>query len=301
MTTIDHSSIDLFKQHLTLRGRQPSTVESYGRDCATFIDFLDTTGVHLGEVSPEILSQFQEYLIGKGIRGNSVRRTVIGVRQFFRFLQDKHQWDRSPLDETLIPEREESFLNRVSDEIFHNLLRSAKSATPELKSRRDVVILALLGIEGLKVHEMIELEWRDFLYTSTSALLAIRGDRARTIQLEAISSEALALLRMTIDDLLDGRPSNPHSKIMIGFKGTTASYVIPNLTRHGVKFALYELGITSKIPQLNSEELRHHAMAHKVAIGLSPEALMNHLGLRTLGKTAAHFAATNTEAPPPSL
>ena len=74
---------------------------------------------------------------------------------------------------------------------------------------------------------------------------------------------------------------------MLGFKGSTASVVIPNLTRHGVKFALYELGNQIKLPQLNSEELRHHAMGHKVAIGFSPEQLMNHLGLRTIGKTTA--------------
>lgn len=289
MTTIDQSSIDLFKQYLAQRGRQPATVESYGRDCATFVDFMNEAGVNVGDIAPDVFMEFQEYLSNKGIRGNSVRRTVIGVRQFFRFLQDHYHWDRSPLDDAPIPEREESFSNRVSDEIFSALMTHANDSTPELKRCRDLVMLALLGIEGLKVHEMIALEWKDFIYSTSHSVLAIHGDRARSINLEQSTALTLKELRTATDEL---RPelSQATNKIMIGFKGTSASLVIPNLTRHGVKFALYELGNAVKIPQLNSEELRHHAMAHKVSIGFLPEPLMNHLGLRTLGKVAAHFA-----------
>lgn len=289
MTTIDHSSIDLFKQHLTQRGRQPATVESYARDCSTFLEFIHEAGVNAGDIAPDVFLEFQEHLNSRGIRGNSVRRTVIGVRQFFRFLQDHYHWDRSPLDDAPIPEREETFSNRVSDEIFAAILASAHASSPSLKRCRDVVMLMLLGIEGMKVHEMIALDWKDFMYSSTHGVLTIHGDRSRSITVETVTSEALRALRQVSEE---SRPGLTHagSKIMVGFKGTTASLVIPNLTRHGVKFALYELGNLVKVPQLNSEELRHHAMSHKVSVGFSPEQLMNHLGLRTIGKTAAHFA-----------
>ena len=292
MTTIDHSSIELFKQHLAQRGRQPATVESYARDCSSFLDFLHETGVNAGDIAPDVFLEFQEHLGSRGIRGNSVRRTVIGVRQFFRFLQDRYQWDRSPLDDAPIPEREDSFSNRVSDDVFVALIQSAHTSSPDIKRYRDVAILMLLGIEGLKVHEMIALDWKDFMYSTTHGILTIHGDRSRSINLESDTSEALRTLRQISEE---ARPSltNAASKIMLGFKGSTASVVIPNLTRHGVKFALYELGNQIKLPQLNSEELRHHAMGHKVAIGFSPEQLMNHLGLRTIGKTAAHFAAAH--------
>ncbi|MCX6124337.1 MAG: hypothetical protein NTV34_06250, partial [Proteobacteria bacterium] len=88
------------------------------------------------------------------------------------------------------------------------------------------------------------------------------------------------------------------SKIMIGFKGSEACYLLPDLTRHGVKFALYELGNLAAIPHLNTEDLRHYAMGHKVRLGFTPEMLMNHLGLRTPGKTSRHFS---DEIPPEAV
>jgi hypothetical protein len=71
------------------------------------------------------------------------------------------------------------------------------------------------------------------------------------------------------------------------------------MTRHGLKFVMYELGEKIGISKLNSELLRHHAIRHQLASGKSPEDLMGHLGLRRLGNIARHNAKPVLEPDPP--
>lgn len=289
MKTIDRSTIERFRQHMTAKGRQPSTVESYSRDCETFLDFLSDVGIGVQEVEGATLTEFQSHLKNRGIRDNSVRRSVIGVRQFFRFLQDDLKWDQSPLDESPIPERQEKFSHRVTPENMAGLCSAAVAEFPRLKGYRDLAMLLLLGHEGLKANELIELQWRDFMRAGDGGRLTIRGERARTMTLEAETTEAVSQLRdilKTADQKMIDGPTTP---MMLSFKGADGSHAMPGLTRHGVKFALYELGHLAEIKHLNSEDLRHHAMSHKVRLGFTPEMLMNHLGLRTPGKISRHF------------
>lgn len=289
MKTIDQTSIAHFKAYMSAKGRQPSTIESYGRDGETFLEFVTEAGLPLGDVSTQTLQDFQETLRQRGIQSNSVRRTIIGVRQFYRFLQDSLKWSSSPLDDAVIPERCDDYRPRLTQEDLTRLLQVPLLESQKLKAFRDHTMLHLLALEGLKVNELIELEWRDFLNSSGAGHLSIRGDRARTLTLEADTTLSMVRLRDIVRGLAAETLGKSHSKLMVGFKGSDAKHVESGLTRHGVKFALYELGHLAGIKQLNSEDLRHYAIAHKVNLGFTPEMLMNHLGLRTLGNIGRHF------------
>ena len=70
------------------------------------------------------------------------------------------------------------------------------------------------------------------------------------------------------------------------------------MTRHGLKFVMYELGDKIGVSALNSELLRHHAIRHQLALGKTPEELMGHLGLRRLGNIARHNALPVLEPAP---
>lgn len=86
------------------------------------------------------------------------------------------------------------------------------------------------------------------------------------------------------------------SPVFVSFKGADARAVQYGLTRHGLKFAIYELGAAAEIPKLNAEQLRHLAMSHKLSIGYTPDMVMNHLGLRRVGNIGKHL--THADATP---
>jgi integrase/recombinase XerD len=292
MKTIDDSDIGNFKQHLLAKGRQPATVESYGRDSETFLEFIDEVGLSVGDISGKTLTEFQDNLANKGIRPNSLRRTVIGVRQFYRYLQDVKSWDTNPLDESIIPDRQDVQILNLQSETIDLLISKINAEDSYLKRCRDLCLIYLLGYEGVKVTELIDLEWRDFLYASDGGRLRIAGPRSRTIHLEETSTLALREYRDQIRQLLGSANSfNSAAKVMVSFKGVDGKHWTPHLTRHGVKFALYELGAAVGSKKLNSEDLRHFAIAHKVDQGMTPETIMNHFGLRTLGNIGKHLKA----------
>jgi integrase/recombinase XerD len=295
MATIDENTIQRFTADIASKGRVPATIESYRRDCLAFLKFFNEAGVAVEDLEPSILLEFQNYLRSKNIKDNSIRRSVIGIRQFFRYIQTERGWNASPFDESIIPKRNDHFDPRIDAKKFELLKSALVDEGSTLKKHRDLALLMLLGIEGLKVAELIGLSWRDFFGSTATGTLRIKGNRDRTIQLEHETTEALMLYRNQVSVFSKHGSLDPKAKIMIGFKGVDASHSLSHLTRHGVKFALYELGNRVKINFLNSEDLRHHAMAHKVSLGFTPEMLMVHLGLRTPGKAVLHFKIDSGE------
>jgi len=121
--------------------------------------------------------------------------------------------------------------------------------------------------------------------------LRIPGLRSRTIRLTSQTTKFLTVYRqkaMQINDPWAGR--NMSEKIFVAFKGRDAASVLPNMTRHGLKFLLYELGARVQIKHLNAELLRHFAVEYLLSTGYSLDQVMQHLGLRRAGNIAKHMA-----------
>src|SRR5690606_22146127 len=89
--------------------------------------------------------------------------------------------------------------------------------------------------------------------------------------------------------------SAKEKRVLIAFKGRDASILIPHMTRHGLKFIIYELGHDFSVMHLNTEVMRHHAMSLLLHAGHNAEQIMAHLGLRRLGNIAKHLSAQKSE------
>jgi hypothetical protein len=68
------------------------------------------------------------------------------------------------------------------------------------------------------------------------------------------------------------------------------------MTRHGLKFIVYELGDKVGAKSLNTEQLRHFAVTHLISQGMAPDEIMAHLGLRRLGNIAKHLASVDSSS-----
>src|SRR5690606_35477347 len=154
--------------------------------------FIERHHLPTNKVEPETLLAFQEHLTHaeKG-KSNSVRRKVIGVRQFFRYLAESRNLSGTPFDDVPIPGRIEILPKESTLDKVEKILEMVAARPETLKSTRDCAIVRLLAFEGLKAHEVIELEWRDFYHGSDPVTLMIRGQRARAIQPSPSTVEAL--------------------------------------------------------------------------------------------------------------
>lgn len=301
--------LNLYEDSLKSLGKESSTIESYSRDARIFLGYLSINRLPFQQVEPETLIHFQDYLRTQRLeKENSVRRSVIGIRQFYRFLAAKKIVGSSPFDEIPIPARDERLGNHVDDEMLHRLLGEAIKIRPPLKSSRDCAILCLLGFEGIKANELIALKWKDLFLPSFNppptplnstppeeeplprSTLYIRGTRSRVLSLTSASAEALGTYRSHYENSKHPALQRHHENfIFCAFKGREAATPLPSMTRHGLKFLLYEIGSTCDLPHLNTEQLRHHAVRFLLALGKTMDEIMVHLGLRRPGNITKHL------------
>ena len=276
-------SVDQFAEFLKKKGNLPSTIENYSRDALHFLDFINDHQLSLDLVTSETVKAYEEQL-SLSDKENSLRRKIIGAKQFFRFLSLCSKNDESQIEAAPIPRRVEIEPAPLNPELLQSLLNHAVNTTPPIKAKRDYAIICLLAIEGLKAHEIISLTWSNCLIANEQGSLNILGPKPRTIYLNPTTSLAMIEYR----DLSKGLDHKGEA-IFVAFKGRESSLVLPRMTRHGLKHVIYELGEKSGIDQLNTETLRHHAIDFQISQGKSPEEIMNHLGLKRPGNITKHF------------
>ncbi len=295
---VDHHTVERFAENLRSKGKQPATVESYCRDAQRFLEYLGKFKLAAEKVESETLLAYQDFLKGDcEERDNSVRRTVIGIRQFYRFLSESRAIGSTPFDSVPIPVRDETMTKGLETTDVSRLLEIARNGRPDCKAARDAAMVSLLAQEGIKANELISLRWSDLLQEKENATLRISGTRTRAIALSKESLEQLLAYRRHYQ--LIKHPAivhSPEKRIFIAFKGRDAASPLALMTRHGLKFILYELGDKAGLSRLNTEQLRHFAVGNLITRGRSPEEIMLHMGLRRIGNIAKHLSKNRAGA-----
>jgi site-specific recombinase XerD len=279
--------ISSFGQFLKKIGKKDSTVQSYCRDTSQFLDFLISHQTPLSDVDLRILLHYRSSVQEKnrGGKSNSFRRAVIAIRLFYRLLPQFSLLPLGSLDKIPIPVREESPPRKLTNGNIEALLQKSNKGST-LKAARDKAIVSLFCFEGLKVSELINLEWKHFFTHQNKGTLLIPGERKRLIILNSKTNEILINYKKTVVESQDKLPKS--YKMFLGFKGRKVLIIAPAISRHGLKFMLYELGEACKIPRLNTENLRHYAIQYQLDSGSSSEEIMIHFGLKRIGNISKH-------------
>ncbi|MBP9706322.1 MAG: site-specific integrase [Oligoflexales bacterium] len=288
-----------FKFYLRKMSCQPATIESYSRDALSLLNYLENYGLSYAQVHPAIFKDFEKYLHNQlHDKPNTIRRMIIGARQFFRFLVKQNYIEDSPLEYVVIPRREEDPSASLSSEQLTLCLELCRKQDICAKSTRDIAAFALLAFEGIKASELINIKWSDVtglsdtseLSTSRSIFLTIHSSRKRSIALSSESIIALSEYRIFYNEMQKNYPEKLQANFMfVGFQGRGGTQILPRLSRHGLKYILYEIGNLVGLNHLNTEILRHTAIAKFVAQGESVENIMQRLGLRQAGNILKHL------------
>jgi integrase len=201
----------------------------------------------------------------------------------------------SPFDEIPLPPRIEELPIQLTASQIARLITTSLDKNPSPKAERDAALCALLAFEGLKATELTRLKWSDFFATDLVPTLRIDpSSTQRSPRLLILQAQTARYLTRYFHALREWEHPFWHSPknknmMFIGFKGRHHLTPLPHLTRHGLKFMLYELGSKIFLPYLTTEHLRHYAINFLLAQGLSSEQVMAHLGLRRLGNIAKYL------------
>lgn len=288
-----------FEASLEAKGMLKATVQSYTSDVNLYKEWNERSAgnENFGD-KLNVLSYIKHLHQEKGDSTNSVRRKIIALRQFFRHWYPEEKKVGSPIDEIPVPPRDESLPDMLSPEDIQVMMNALTEHN--FKCLRDKAILSLLAIEGLKVREIMDLTWKDFLKQKDESSLKIIGPKARVITLFTDTTKAICNYKFFIEEEL-ALDTPPH--LFVSIKGRAGKPGNTRISRHGVKFMLYELAAKTGLKNINTELLRHCAISFQLDLKKDPELVKQHFGLNQLGNIAKHAktaeAAKNTEITTP--
>lgn len=152
------SNIELFLQYLDSRGRSKNTLTNYEVDLRQFREYLSKQGItEVGDIDAASIRVFLSNTLGYGAAKTSAARKLSAVRGFVNWLSARGLITSDPIAGLKGPKLPASLPRALSYEDTDRLLREGPD--PERHYQRDRLILELMYGSGLRVSELIGLNW----------------------------------------------------------------------------------------------------------------------------------------------
>jgi integrase/recombinase XerC len=191
------NSIQQYAEHLRgERNYSPHTLRNYLSDLAQFHEFLKRRGFCLGaggnvEVGKIDVHVIRSYLASLGIdrKKSSVGRKLAAMKNFFRYLIAAHKIDKDPLLLIHSPKQEKPLPAFLSVDDVFQLLGAVKIKNG--LDVRDRAILEVFYSTGIRVSELVGLNWADIDFQVEIVRVVGKGSKERIVPIGEIALQAL--------------------------------------------------------------------------------------------------------------
>ncbi|MCI0454598.1 MAG: site-specific tyrosine recombinase XerD [Candidatus Dadabacteria bacterium] len=268
---------DSFLTYLTVvKGLSKNTVESYHRDIQKLSSFLEKKGItNVEEVDYKNILDFLSNLKEKNLKARSIARSLISIRQYFKYLLIENIIKKDPTFLIRTPKTKRILPQVLSIEDIERLLASPNDGN--IESIRDKAMLETLYATGIRVSELVELGLNDINFELGYLIAYGKGSKERIVP---IGENAKSKLRAYLDT---GRPRLLKSKTSTHLFITRLG---KKMTRQGfwkiiIKYAK-KSGITKKI---SPHTLRHSFATHLLERGADLRAIQMMLGHSDISTT----------------
>lgn len=278
------SEIESFLAYLTaVRRASPNTVKAYSEDLFQFVEYLDAQGIGgVAAVDTPVIRGYLSYLTTeKGMARTSIARKAASLRAFFRDQVRRGTLDRSPAQYLSTPKKERRLPTYLSEDSVTALLTSPDASQPE--GLRDRAILETLYASGIRVSELVALEWQDVAFTDegdgTVRIRRGKGGKERQAMLGRAAVTALTLYQQKGRPLLLARAVRETDAIFLNRFGT-------RLTDRSVRrlFDKYCVEVAAS-HKITPHTLRHTFATHLLDHGADLRVVQELLGHADLSST----------------
>jgi integrase/recombinase XerC len=270
-----------FLDHLLKERRYSAyTARNYGQAFADFFEWLRRN--QRGEGGFDLLTSrdVRDFVIEGQRRFD--RRTlhnhVSGLRAFYRYWMQRGRLERNPFAGAPLPKLQKSLPKFLTESqmaaLLEGPLRLLQNKSIEARDAwRDRLVLELLYGGGLRVSELVALNYGAIDFSAGSARVLGKGRKERICPLGAT---AMAVLRKFRDDFVPGaRPTDP---VVVGSPGT-------RLNPRAVQLIVKKYLALADLPMdLSPHKLRHSYATHLLNSGAdlrSVQELLGHANLTT--------------------
>jgi integrase/recombinase XerC len=277
--------IDEFEQALRIeRNASPHTVRNYVSDLRQFRAFLAEQ--HLCGASADTDAEVREldqaairaYLVDllQHTRKSSAGRKLSAVKTFCRFLRRRGVIDHDPTAGIRTPKKEQQLpVHLTVDDIFR-LIEAPSTVTPD--GCRDHAMLEVIYSSGLRVSELVSLNWDDIDRELELVRVRGKGGKERIVPIGKKALAALDTYRARLGELCHARLFDLRAVFLNrrGQRLTTRS--VGRVVEHYILAA----GIATKA---SPHALRHSFATHLLGAGADLRAIQELLGHSSLSTT----------------
>ena len=191
---------ELFQQYAEhLRGERhfsPHTLRNYLSDLAQFHEFLQERGLCLDaaeqvDVRKIDIHVMRSYLaaLAKDRKKSSIGRKLAALKKFFRYLVAANQIEKDPLLLIHSPKQEKPLPAFLSVDDAFQLLGAVKVKT--VLDARDRAVLEVFYSTGIRVSELVGLNWADIDFQLEIIRVVGKGSKERIVPIGEIALQAL--------------------------------------------------------------------------------------------------------------
>ncbi len=257
------------------RGVSPHTLKAYRTDLAAFAATLSAEeAAEPTSLRPADLKSRVGRMLEQGYTRATVARHVAAVRGYFRYLLAEGFANDDPAAALRLPKRERRLPRVLSREQMERLLSAPRGAT--FLAVRDRALLETLYSAGLRVSELVALDWASLDLPEGRCTVLGKGRRERLAFLGSHAVRALDEYRPYRN--LRAR-SGARDAVFVNHRGT-------RLTDRSVRRLLDRAIVAADLPSgVTPHTLRHTFATHLLSHGAGLKEVQEMLGHKHLSST----------------
>lgn len=276
--------IQQYSEHLRgERNFSPHTLRNYLSDLAQFHEFLKERGLCLGAAGQVKIDQvdihvMRAYLaaLAKGRKKSSIGRKLAALKKFFRFLVAAHKIAKDPLLLIHSPKQEKPLPGFLSVDDAFQLLGAIKIENG--LDVRDRAVLEVFYSTGIRVSELVGLNWADVDFHLEIIRVVGKGSKERIVPIGEIALQALR-----------DYGQEQRTRWQVGCKGETAIFLNNRgqriTTRSVARIVDKHLKLAGIPVRIGPHGLRHSFATHLLNSGADLRVIQELLGHASLSTT----------------
>lgn len=176
------------------RNLSPETLRAYQRDLQQLQEFFEVEELEkLAELDNYEVRRYLSYLSSQNYSKSTVVRKLAAIRSYFRFLKSEGTADRNPFKDVRTPRVDKNLPHFLTIKEMNLLLDAPAKDT--LSGLRDRAILETLYSSGLRVSELVALNWEDFDLEQGLVRARGKGRKERIVPLGSYSIRSVLKYR----------------------------------------------------------------------------------------------------------
>jgi integrase/recombinase XerC len=265
----------------TEENASPHTVRSYASDLRQLLDFLAArAGCAATALACTALDRdaVRAFLVDRlrANRRSSAARKLSAVKRLVRHLLQRHALRIDPTAGIQAPRADRRLPNHLSVDDTFRLLAAPTDDTPA--GLRDRAILEVTYSCGLRVSELVGLDWNDIDAALSVVRVRGKGRKERIVPIGAPALAALAAYRDRIPELCH-RPLRDPQAVFLNQRG--GRLTVRSVARFVDRYTLTG-GVAGKV---SPHALRHSFATHLLGAGADLRAIQEMLGHASLSTT----------------